>query len=130
MSLTLSLWHVRATALGVGVTTVQWGETFFTDITVPHRVTEGRKEASLVIREQDYSFRPPDSPAGLPLSLSLLSPLLQPHTGQGVSAVLPGHRGSSVCHPDRCSLCFYRGPDLWFQQIGTQREFLHCGWML
>lgn len=84
-------------AFGVGVTTVQWGETFLTDIT-EIQSHSGQEGSQLSHQRTGLQFQILLTHLqGFPLPSPVLSLLLQPHTGQWASAVPSGRRDSSVC---------------------------------
>lgn len=128
MSLTLPLWRIRATAsFGGWHHHCPMGRDFLHRHYSAAQSHRGQEVSQLSHQRAGLPFQTfLTHLQGFPFPAPVLSPLLQPHTGQWASAVPLGHRGSSVSHPDRYSLRFYRGPGLWFQHTGTQIEFLHC----
>lgn len=117
MSLTLPLWHVRATASFWGWCH-HWpmGRQFLRRHYHATQNHSGQEGSQLSHQRAGLHFQTLVTHLqGFPFPSPVLS-LLQPHTGHWASAVLSGHRDSSVCHSERHSLCFYRGPGLWFQR--------------
>lgn len=129
MSLTLSLWHIRATAcFGGWCHHCPMGRDFLHRHYSAAQNHRGQGGSQLSHQRAGLQFQTfLTHRQGFPSPSPVLCPLPQPHTGQRVPS--PCSQGKFSV-PPRYLLRSYEGPGLWFQQISTQIEFLHCRWML